>query len=70
MKIRSMPSTTTCWKFPDALRNCTGYGTFCDYALGDTANQENIGNWSDGTPAKKLCSTDVISETWSESCAH
>lgn len=58
------------WKFPEAMRDCTGYGTNCDYALGGTANQENVGSWSDGTPVEKLCVTDDTAESWAQSCAH
>lgn len=58
------------WKFPDAMRDCTGFGTNCSYALGGGANQENVGNWSNGTAVKKLCVTDNTAETWTQSCAH
>jgi acetyl esterase/lipase len=58
------------WKLVGALRDCTGYGTHCDYALGGTSNQEGVGSWSDGTPVEKLCATDDTTETWSQSCSH
>ncbi len=37
------------WKLGDALLNCTFYGTDCEYAFGDTPEQKNMGQWSDGT---------------------
>jgi len=37
------------WKLADALLNCTFYGTDCEYAFGDTPQQRNMGQWSDGT---------------------
>lgn len=37
------------WKLADALMNCTYYGTDCNYAFGDTPEQKNMGQWSDGT---------------------
>jgi len=58
------------WKLPDAMRDCTGYGANCSYAMGGGADQENVGTWSNGTPVKKLCVTDDTTETWTQSCAH
>jgi len=37
------------WKLADALLACTFYGNFCNYAFGDTPQQNNMGAWSDGT---------------------
>jgi hypothetical protein len=42
------------WKILDALLDCVHRGDNCDYALGNTPQQTNLGNWSDGTPIKKL----------------
>jgi hypothetical protein len=42
------------WKLADALLSCTFYGTYCDYAFGDTPEQRFMGEWSDGTPAVEL----------------
>lgn len=45
------------WKIGDALRDCGLGGTNCAYALGDTAKQTNMGEWSDGTAVKPLTVT-------------
>ena len=42
------------WKLADALLNCTFYGDDCEYAFGDTPEQKNMGQWSDGTSINKL----------------
>lgn len=42
------------WKLADALLNCTHYGTYCEYAFGDTPEQRNMGEWSDGTDVLEL----------------
>ena len=57
------------YKLVDAMRDCTGYGTNCSYALGNTANQRSMGLWSDGVHAKELCIDDVPGESWSIACA-
>jgi hypothetical protein len=36
------------WKLLDALMDCAFYGTNCNYAFGDTPEQRNMGQWSDG----------------------
>jgi hypothetical protein len=42
------------WKLGDALRDCSVYGTHCDHALGNTAQQTSLGTWSDGVPVRPL----------------
>ncbi|MEN0004801.1 MAG: alpha/beta hydrolase [Bacteroidota bacterium] len=42
------------WKLLDGLMNCTWAGTDCAYAFGDTPQQKNLGQWSDGTPVRPL----------------
>jgi hypothetical protein len=46
------------WKLTDALMSCSFAGKDCDYALGNTANQRNMGTWSDGVPVKQLVVTE------------
>jgi len=43
-----------CWRSFDALRACGLYGTDCRFALGDTAQNRDIGTWSDGLPLTAL----------------
>jgi dienelactone hydrolase len=57
------------YKLVDAMRDCTGYGTNCAYALGNTSQQRGMGLWSDGVPVKELCIDDVPGESWSIACA-
>lgn len=57
------------YKIADALRDCTVNGTNCEYALGNTAQQRNMGLWSDSVPVKNLCPTNNLSETWDVSCS-
>ena len=35
------------WKLYDALRACTGSGTYCEYAFGDTPQQRSLGKVGD-----------------------
>ncbi len=42
------------WKILDGLLDCVHNGANCEYALGNTPQQTSLGNWSDGTPIKKL----------------
>lgn len=42
------------WKLGDGLRDCAVLGTNCQYALGNTAQQTFMGNWSDGVAVKPL----------------
>jgi len=42
------------WKIFDALLDCVRSGQHCTFALGDTAAQRYMGEWSDGTPVKEL----------------
>lgn len=45
------------WKLFDGLQSCAIAGKFCEYALGNTPQQRNLGIWSDGmavTPLKIL----------------
>lgn len=43
------------WKLSVGLFNCVLYGTDCSYGLGHgSANQINMGNWSDGVPVLTL----------------
>jgi hypothetical protein len=46
------------WKLFDALTDFAFYGTNEEYCLGNTPEQVNMGEWSDGTPVKKLIVTD------------
>lgn len=59
------------WKLADALLQCTFYGNFCEYAYGDTPEQRNMGQWSDGTPIIPLvvepASFVSVHEDWSNS---
>jgi hypothetical protein len=58
------------WKLVDAVRDCTGFGQNCEYALGDTPEQRHMGLWSNGMPVKELCVTDDPSEPFEDSCAN
>ncbi len=42
------------WKLLDGLQSCAISGKFCEYALGNTPQQRNLGQWSDGTPVTPL----------------
>lgn len=42
------------WKLQDALMDCALQNQNCDMAFGDTPLQHGMGNWSNGTPVKKL----------------
>ncbi len=42
------------WKLADGLRDCGIFGTNCSYALGNTTQQRNMGNWSDGVAVRQL----------------
>ena len=46
------------WKLFDALTDYAFYGINGKFCLGNTPEQKNMGNWSDGTPVKKLIITD------------
>ncbi len=46
------------WKLLDALMACSFDGTWCEYALGNTAEQRFIGVWSDGVPVLEPTVTD------------
>ncbi len=58
------------WKLVDAVRDCTGFGQNCEYALGDTPEQRHLGLWSNGMPVKELCVTDDPSEPFEDSCVN
>ncbi len=47
------------WKLADGMRDCGFFGTNCAYAIGNTTQQKNMGNWSDGIAVKKLTVTSV-----------
>jgi len=47
------------WKLLDGLLDAAFYGRNRHYALGDTPEQRCMGEWSDGTPVKKL---DILDE--------
>lgn len=42
------------WKLQDALMDCALHHQNCEYAFGDTPEQHDMGNWSDGTPVRIL----------------
>lgn len=46
------------WKLFDGLCDAAFYGKNREYALGNTSEQRNMGNWSDGVPVQKLAVTD------------
>jgi acetyl esterase/lipase len=46
------------WKLSDALFACAFEGKWCEYALGNTAEQRFMGVWSDGVPVVELQVTD------------
>jgi hypothetical protein len=45
------------WKLPDGLRDCVFLGTNCEYAYGQTPQQELMGLWSDGTPVTPMAAS-------------
>jgi len=47
------------WKLFDALTDFAFYGINGEYCLGNTPEQVDMGEWSDGTPVKKLIVTDT-----------
>ncbi len=42
------------WKLGDALLDCSFNNLNCNYAFGDTQEQKNMGQWSDGQEVVKL----------------
>lgn len=42
------------WRLFDGLESCSIEEKLCEVALGNTAQQRNLGQWSDGTPIKEL----------------
>lgn len=42
------------WKIEDALQSCALSGKGCEFALGGTPQQRNLGKWSDGRPITEL----------------
>jgi hypothetical protein len=42
------------WKLSTALLRCAFSNVDCKYAFGNTPEQTDMGNWSDGTPVRKL----------------
>lgn len=42
------------WKLFDALQSCSFDNKDCKYALGNTPEQRNLGQWSNGTPVVEL----------------
>jgi dienelactone hydrolase len=42
------------WKLFDGLESCSIEAKLCEVALGNTPQQRNLGQWSDGTPVKEL----------------
>lgn len=42
------------YKLSEAMCDCAFFGSNCDFAFGNTANQRHMGNWSDGTPVVEL----------------
>ncbi|HID29532.1 MAG TPA: alpha/beta hydrolase [Desulfobacterales bacterium] len=46
------------WKLFDALTDAAFYGTYREYALGNTPEQRFMGLWSNGTPVHELVVTD------------
>ncbi len=42
------------WKLFDGLQSCALANKDCEYALGNTPQQTNLGKWSDGTPVTPL----------------
>lgn len=48
------------WKLQDALMDCALNNQNCDVAFGNTAQQKNMGNWSDGTPVRVLEITPAV----------
>jgi acetyl esterase/lipase len=46
------------WRLFDGLTDAAFFGRNREFALGDTPQQRAMGNWSDGTPVKKLTITE------------
>ena len=46
------------WKLFDGLCDAAFYGKNREYALGNTPQQRNMGQWSDGVKVKELAVTD------------
>jgi hypothetical protein len=46
------------WKLFDGVCDAAFYGKNREFALGNTAQQRFMGQWSGGTPVKKLIVTD------------
>jgi len=42
------------WKLLDALHDCTRLNQNCEYAIGNTVQQQSMGTWSDGQEVLKL----------------
>ncbi len=42
------------WKLLDGLQSCSLANKDCEYALGNTPQQRELGKWSDGTPVTEL----------------
>ena len=42
------------WKWLDALMDCSRNNNNCEYALGNTPEQRQLGQWSDKTPIKEV----------------
>ncbi len=42
------------WKWFDALLDCSRNGNYCEYALGNTAEQRSLGCWADGTAIREV----------------
>lgn len=42
------------WKMLDGIMDCALEQQYCDYALGDTPEQRNMGYWSDGKRVQEL----------------
>ena len=42
------------WRLFDAMQACEENGTYCDIAWGNTAEQRNMGQWSDGQKLSEL----------------
>ena len=47
------------WKLSTALLSCGFRNVDCQYALGNSPQQTDMGQWSDGTPVRKLEVTDT-----------
>jgi acetyl esterase/lipase len=51
------PLNFAMWRLFDALTDAAFYGRNREFALGDTAQQRDMGKWSDGTSVKELTVT-------------